>query len=216
MVPPISDAAAPARVRTPGMLVRKDGAYPRIPGKRPCLAAPGRADCGTMNPSVLIPGIIGAVCGALGWLLVGLYMARRQYARTAKNAGRAVYFELEMNRLSVEVALDYGAFTPLGRSSFDRLLPELATWLAPEELQRIVAAYMGHAGYGQLISDSDLPTDVRREALAGILGAQARALEVLRRRVFSEEEARRMERAQSSVAAAEWPATKDDLASTGA
>jgi hypothetical protein len=42
-----------------------------------------------MNPSVLILGIVGAVCGALGWLVVGLYMARRQYARTAKNAGQA-------------------------------------------------------------------------------------------------------------------------------
>ena len=169
-----------------------------------------------MNLSVLIPGIVGAVCGAVGWLLVGLYMARRQYARTAKNAGRAVYFELAMNRLSVEVALEYRAFTPLGRSSFDRLLPELATWLEPEDLQTIVSAYMSHVGYGQLSSDSDLPTDLRRQALAGILEAHARALELLRGRVFSAEEARRMERAQSSVAAAEGPGTENDLASKGA
>ncbi|MGA7988135.1 MAG: hypothetical protein WCB51_07030 [Candidatus Dormiibacterota bacterium] len=150
-----------------------------------------------MNPSVLIPGIVGAVCGALGWLLVGLYMARRQYARTAKNAGRAVYLELEMNRLSVQVALDYGAFTPLGRSSFDRLLPELATWLAPEDLQTIVAAYMAHAGYGQASGEHALPSDIRRQALAGILGAQERALALIRRRVFTEDEARRMEAVQS-------------------
>ena len=147
-----------------------------------------------MNPSVLIPGIVGAICGALGWLLVGLYMARRQYARTAKNAGRAVYFELEMNRMSVEVALEYGAFTPLGRSSFDRLLPELATWLAPEELQTIVAAYMSHVGYGQAAEDRQLPDDVRHQALSGILGTQARALALLRGCVFTEEEAQRMGR----------------------
>ena len=147
-----------------------------------------------MNPSVLIPGIVGAICGALGWLLVGLYMARRQYARTAKNAGRAVYFELAMNRMSVEVALEYGAFTPLGRSSFDRLLPELATWLAPEELQTIVAAYMSHVGYGQAAEDRQLPDDVRHQALSGILGTQVRALALLRGCVFTEEEAQRMGR----------------------
>ena len=148
-----------------------------------------------MNPSVLIPGIVGAICGALGWLLVGLYMARRQYARTAKNAGRAVYFELAMNRMSVEVALEYGAFTPLGRSSFDRLLPELATWLAPEELQTIVSAYMSHVGYGQANEDRQLPDDVRLQALSGILGTQKRAIALLRGRVFTDEEAQRMERA---------------------
>jgi hypothetical protein len=153
-----------------------------------------------MNLSVLVPGIVGAICGALGWLLVGLYMARRQYVRVAKNAGRAVYFELSMNRLSVEVALEYGSFAPLGRSSFDRLLPELATWLAPEELQTVVSAYMSHAGYAQVSTDSGLPTDIRRQALSGILETQARARELLRGRVFSDDEAARMERVPSSDA----------------
>ena len=55
-----------------------------------------------------------------------------------------------MNKMSVDVALEYGAFAPLGRSSFDRLLPELATWLEPEELQTMVTAYMSHVGYGQV------------------------------------------------------------------
>jgi hypothetical protein len=154
-----------------------------------------------MDPSVLVPGIVGAVCGAFGWLLVGLYMARRQYVRTAKNAGRAVYFELDMNRLSVEVTLEYGAFTPLGRSSFDRLLPELATWLAPEELQTIVSAYMSHVGYAQASEDRQLPEDVRHEALSGILGAQERARSLLRARLFTDDEARRMDAAQSVDAA---------------
>ena len=160
-----------------------------------------------MNLSVLIPGIVGAICGALGWLLVGLYMARRQYARTAKNAGRAVFFELAMNRMSVEVALEYGAFTPLGRSSFDRLLPELATWLAPEELQTIVAAYMSHVGYGQANEDRQLPDGVRRQALSGILGTQDRAMSLLRGRVFTDDEARRMDAAQSG--ATDGPADAD-------
>ena len=155
-----------------------------------------------MDPSVFVPAIVGAVFGALGWLLVGLYMAGRQNARVAKNAGRAVYFELAMNRLSVDVALEYGAFAPLGRSSFDRLLPELATWLAPEELQTVVTAYMSHAGYGQAGADTSLPSGIRRQALAGIQATQVRALDLLRRRVFSDDEARRMEQAQSSITAA--------------
>jgi hypothetical protein len=152
-----------------------------------------------MDPSVFVPAFVGAVFGALGWLIVGLYMARRQNERAAKNAGRAVYFELAMNRLSVDVALEYGAFAPLGRSSFDRLLPELATWLRPEELQTIVAAYMSHAGYGQLGADAGLPSDIRRQALAGILAAQVQALDLLRRRVFSADEAGRMGQAASSI-----------------
>jgi hypothetical protein len=165
-----------------------------------------------MNLSVLGPAIVGAICGAFGWLIVGLYMAGRQNRRMAKNAGRAVYFELAMNKLSVDVALEYGAFAPLGRSSFDRLLPELATWLAPEELQTIVAAYMSHVGYGQASEDRQLPNDVRHEALSGILGAQERALSLLRGRVFTDDEARRMDAAQSGDTAG--PA-HDDRARTG-
>jgi hypothetical protein len=46
-----------------------------------------------MDPIVVVPAIVGATCGALGWLLVGLYMSGRQNRRVAVNAGRAVYFE---------------------------------------------------------------------------------------------------------------------------
>lgn len=165
-----------------------------------------------MDVGVLVPGIVGAICGALGWLLVGLFMARRQNVRLAKNAGRAVYFELAMNRLTVEVALEYGAPAPLGRSSFDRLLPELATWLAPEELQTIVAAYLSHVGYGQVTSDPALPAELRRQALSGILGVQTRALALLRARVFSAEEAARLERAQSSDLSPAEAGGRDELA----
>ena len=169
-----------------------------------------------MDLGVLVPAIVGAICGALGWLIVGLYMTGRQNGRVAKNAGRAVYFELAMNRASVDVALEYGAFAPLGRSSFDRLLPELATWLEPEELQTVVAAYMSHVGYGQVSADLDLPSDIRQQALSGILATQARALDLLRGRLFTGDEARRMEQAQSGVAAAAGPSGHDDRASGGA
>jgi hypothetical protein len=68
--------------------------------------------------------------------------------------------------------------------------------LAPEELQVIVSAYMSHVGYRQASEDPGLPNDIRSQALSGILGAQERALGLLRARVFTEEEAQRMERAQ--------------------
>ena len=148
-----------------------------------------------MNLDLLVPGIVGAIVGVVGWLLVGLYIQRRLFVRQARNAGRAVYFELDMNRLKVDLALEYGAFTPLGRSSFERLLPELATWLDPDELRTIVAAYMAHAGYDQAGSDTDLPADVRRQALTGIMAAQRRAIELLRRRAFSAAEVRRLDTA---------------------
>ncbi len=148
-----------------------------------------------MNLDLLVPGIVGAMVGVVGWLLVGLYIQRRQFVRQARNAGRAVYFELDMNRLNVDLALEYGAFTPLGRSSFERLLPELATWLEPDELRTIVAAYVAHAGYDQAGSDTDLPVDVRRQALTGIMAAQRRAIDLLRRRVFSAAEVRRLDTA---------------------
>jgi len=150
-----------------------------------------------MNLELLVPGIVGAIVGVVGWLLVGLHIQRRQFVRQAKNAGRAVYFELDMNRLNVDLALEYGAFTPLGRSSFERLLPELATWLEPDELRTIVAAYMAHAGYDQAGSDSDLPIDVRRQALTGIMAAQRRAIELLGRRAFSAAEMRGLERSRA-------------------
>ncbi len=151
-----------------------------------------------MDIGVLGPALVGAIFGALGWLFVGLYMTGRQNRQIAKNAGRAVYFELAMNKLSVEVALEYGAFAPLGRSSFDRLLPELATWLEPEELQLMVSAYMSHVGYRQVSTDADLPPAARQAALAGILATQVQALDLIRGRVFSDDEARRIEQAQSS------------------
>jgi hypothetical protein len=146
-----------------------------------------------MDWKLLLPGVCGAIVGATGWLCVGLFLSRRQAQRQAKNAGRAVYFELLMNRVNVQVALEYDTFVPLGRSSFDRLLPELATWLAPDELHTIVNAYMSQAGYEQAGSGEHRPpADLRRQALAGILATHDHALDLLRARVFSEDEARRI------------------------
>jgi len=135
-----------------------------------------------------LPGIIGAAVGVVGWLLVGVYMQRRQFARQAMNAGRAVYFELLINRMNVVVARDLGSFLPLSRSSFDRLLPELATWLPAGPLQTVVGAYMGHAGYESAGSQHDAPADMRRKALEAIETAHRMALDALRPRLFSARE----------------------------
>lgn len=133
----------------------------------------------------LLPGIIGSFVGVMGWLVVGIYIQRRQFVRQARNAAKAVYFELDVNRSTVAVAREHGLFADLDRSSFERLLPELATLLAAPELRIVVDAYMTHAGYRQLASREDLPADVRRAALGLFADAHERALSTLRSCAFS-------------------------------
>ena len=143
-----------------------------------------------MTIEALVPGIIGATVGVLGWLAVGIYIQRRQFLRQARSAARAVYFELDVNRAALLVARDLGSFATLNRSSFDRLLPELATLFPAAELQAIVSAYMGHAGYQQAAGDPQLPAPVRSQLLDAILGAHDDALATVRTRAFSAGEAR--------------------------
>ncbi|MEO7296815.1 MAG: hypothetical protein ABIZ57_11820 [Candidatus Limnocylindria bacterium] len=138
----------------------------------------------------LVPGIFGSFVGVMGWLLVGLYIQRRQFVRQARNAAKAVYFELDVNRTTISVAHDHGLLADLDRSSFERLLPELATLLAARDLRAVVDAYMTHAGYRQLATREDLPVDVRRQALERFLEVHAQALATLRRSAFSDAEVR--------------------------
>ena len=138
----------------------------------------------------LLPGIIGSFVGVMGWLLVGLYIQRRQFVRQARNAAKAVYFELDVNLATVSVARDHGLFSDLDRSSFERLLPELATLLSAADLRIVVDAYMTHAGYRQLASREDLPPEVRRGALTAFVDAHERALAALRACAFTRAEAR--------------------------
>jgi len=143
-----------------------------------------------MDLTDLLPGIIGSFVGVMGWLLVGLYIQRRQFMRQARNAAKAVYFELDVNRAALSVAREHGLFADLDRSSFERLLPELATLLAAGDLKVVVDAYMAHAGYRQLASREDLPAEVRRAALSAMAGAHERALATLRDCAFTKAEAR--------------------------
>ena len=145
-----------------------------------------------MDAERLLTALIGAFFGAAGWLFVGLYMQRRLHERQARNAARAVYFELEVNRIDIDVAMRHGVFQPLGRSSFERLLPELATWLQATELQTMTRAYMSHAGYEQLRQDDTIPKSVRTALLQRLLEENVSASEMLRRRAFSAREAERL------------------------
>ena len=143
-----------------------------------------------MEWQTLAPGIIGSFVGVMGWLLVGLYIQRRQFHRQARNAAKAVYFEIDVNRTTIAVAREHGLFADLDRSSFERLLPELATLLAAGDLRTVVDAYMTHAGYRQLAAQENLPLDVRRSALRVFDEAHARALATLRVSAFTRAEAR--------------------------
>ena len=144
----------------------------------------------TMDWRDLLPGIIGSSVGVMGWLLVGLYIQRRQFVRQARNAAKAVYFELDVNLASIAVARDHGLFADLDRSSFERLLPELATLLPGPKLRMVVDAYMCHAGYRQLAAQDDMPAEVRRAALGAFVGAHDRALSVLLGCAFTDAEVR--------------------------
>lgn len=136
----------------------------------------------------LLPGIIGSFVGVMGWLLVGLYIQRRQFVRQARNAAKAVYFELDVNLAAISVARDHGLFSDLDRSSFERLLPELATLLSATDLRVVVDAYMTHAGYRQLASHEDLRGEVRRVALTAFVDAHDRAMASLRACAFTRAE----------------------------
>ena len=143
-----------------------------------------------MDWTTLVPAIIGAFVGVMGWLIVGLYIQRRQFHRQARNAAKAVYFELDVNLATISVARDHGLFSDLDRSSFERLLPELATLLPAQDLKGVVDAYMTHAGYRQLASREDLPADVRKAALGAFIAAHERALATLLGSAFSAAEVR--------------------------
>lgn len=157
----------------------------------------------TMEWQTLAPGIIGSFVGVMGWLLVGLYIQRRQFHRQARNAAKAVYFEIEVNRTAIAVAREHAVFADLDRTSFERLLPELATLLSATDLRIVVDAYMTHAGYRQLAAQETVPPDVRRSALGVFADAHARALTTLRTSAFTRAEARAVGSVETGAPGAE-------------
>ena len=128
--------------------------------------------------------VIGAVFGAVGWLFVGIYLNRRENDRKARSAARAVFFELELNTMNVDVALQHGRFAPLSRATFDRLLPDVANWLPPADLRSLVAAYYSQAGYQQAADDAAIPPPVKAALLQAVSTAHHRALDLVERTAF--------------------------------
>jgi hypothetical protein len=149
----------------------------------------------------VLPGVIGSFVGVMGWLVVGIYIQRRQFVRQARNAAKAVYFELDVNLATISVARDHGLFADLDRSSFERLLPELATLLSATDLRTVVDAYMTHAGYRQLAARADLPADVRHAALRAFVTSHERGIATLQRAAFTRRELRGMREQPPSVSA---------------
>jgi hypothetical protein len=141
-----------------------------------------------VSATPFLVGITGALVGVMGWLLVGLFIQRRAHDRNARDAGRAVYFELWANRMTILIALEYGTFGALSRTTYDRLLPELSTWLPADELQALVLAYLGHGGYEQAATDEELTRDLRKATLSALLKTHGTAYKLLQHRVFSEHE----------------------------
>ncbi|MEX2548103.1 MAG: hypothetical protein WD830_09990 [Chloroflexota bacterium] len=166
-----------------------------------------------MELNQFLTALVGAFFGAAGWLLVGLYMQRRANERLARNAARAVYFELAMNEIDIDVASKHGVFGPLRRGSFDRLLPELATWLGVDELEVIVRAYMSHAGYEQTQRDEKLPMPVRAALLGHVLAEHRAASGLLRRKSFSTREAAGLSTMSSEAAGADASAASSQARS---
>jgi hypothetical protein len=165
-----------------------------------------------VSVDALMTALIGAFFGSAGWLLVGVYMQRRQSDRQARNAARAVYFELSMNAIDIDVAEQHLVFQPLRRGSFDALLPELATWLHADELETIVKAYMSHAGYEQAQRDDKLPAPVRKAVLHKVLEQHRSAMQLLLHRSFSPRDAARM----STASALTNSSTEPSRATAGA
>jgi len=140
---------------------------------------------GRMDVERIGLAVFGAFVGALGWLVVGMFLQRRDAERRARSAARAVWFEIGINAVGIELARDHGVFTALSRSSFDRLLPDLATWLPLDELEVIAGAYQGHAGYEQAWRDTSLPEAVRRALLSRLAEATRDAHDRLAGRAFA-------------------------------
>ncbi len=155
-----------------------------------------------MNVDTLLTALVGAFFGSSGWLLVGMWLQRRQADRQARNAARAVYFELAMNEIDISVAAEHLVFQPLRRASFDRLLPEMASWCSPEHLEVVVRAYMSIAGYEQAQRDSSLPDPVRKAVLQTVVQQHRAASELLKRTAFSPGEAARLSSMTPSPAGA--------------
>jgi len=100
--------------------------------------------------------------------------------------------QLETNAAVADVDHARRPACDVEHQSFDRLLPELATWLAAEDLEVIVRAYMSQSGYEQAQRDEKLPVQVRAAVLQTVLGQHRAATDLLGQKAFSAQERARL------------------------
>jgi hypothetical protein len=141
-----------------------------------------------MELSQLASALVGAFLGGVVTLTVGLTLQRRDRANRARSAARAVWFELGINAVDIELARDHGVFTALSSSAFERLLPELSTWLPLDDLRAIASAYQGHAGYEQAWHDTTLPAPIRTQLLGRLAEVTHQAHDRIAMRAFARDE----------------------------
>ena len=132
--------------------------------------------------------LFGAAIGAAGSIIVGLTLQRRDREARARSAARAVWFEIGINAVAIDIARDHGVYSVLSRSTFDRLLPDLATWLPFDDLRAIALAYQGHPGYEQAWHDTNLPAPVRIQLLGRLGEVTHQAQERVAARAFGRDE----------------------------
>jgi hypothetical protein len=137
-----------------------------------------------MEIGQLASALFGAFLGGVVTLTVGLTLQRRDRANRARSAARAVWFELGINAVGIELARDHGVFAALSRSTFERLLPDLATWLPLDDLRAVALAYQGHAGFEQAWHDPTLPAPVRAQVLGRLAEVTHQAHERIAVRAF--------------------------------
>jgi hypothetical protein len=140
-----------------------------------------------MELGQLASALVGAFLGGVVTLTVGLTLQRRDRAARARSAARAVWFELGINAVAIELARDHGVFSDLSRSTFERLLPDLATWLPLDDLRAVATAYQGHAGFEQARHDSTLPGTVRAQLLGRLAEVTHQAHDRIAARAFGRE-----------------------------
>ena len=138
-----------------------------------------------MHAEQFLIGVSGALLGVIGWLFVGMFMQRREHARHARDAGRAVYFELGANHLAVFTALEYGTSGPSAAPPSTPSCPNWRLGCPRPSCRRWRWPTWATAPTTRSLRRPAYLAEARRTALTALAETHRVAVELLRRRVFS-------------------------------
>lgn len=128
---PHGRAAAPALASSPS---------PSTDGQ-----TPAETPASTPDPvSNLLSGLVGALIGG-GLAYIGaLHIQRRDFDKNGRDAARAVFYELILNRSTVSLSRATGMLMPpaMSRATYDQALLVLSGALPADEMNPIVLAYV--------------------------------------------------------------------------